>query len=113
MSAENSTSNKKFEEALHLLNEAAREKKDEIQDLISGKYEHIREAVLDAAGEGRKRFKRTRRAAEDTIEEGGEKLKEAVSDFEDKVRENPWAYVGGVALVSLLLGFILAGSKEK
>ena len=36
------TSNAKISEALELLNEAAKEKKDELKNLMSNKYAHIR-----------------------------------------------------------------------
>ena len=36
---------KKFKEAVQLLNEAAREKKGEIENLLGEKYENIREAI--------------------------------------------------------------------
>ena len=50
-------STKKFEEALHLLNEAAREKKEEIQNLIGDKYTHIRGAIEETASKGRREYR--------------------------------------------------------
>jgi ElaB/YqjD/DUF883 family membrane-anchored ribosome-binding protein len=113
MSVDTSNSNKKFEEALQLLNEAAKEKKEEIQGLLTDKYRYIQEAVQQASKKNREHWNRTRRFAEDAFEEGGEKLKEAASDIDERVRENPWAYIGGFAIGALLLGFILGGSKNK
>ena len=112
MSMDANASNKKFEEALQLLNEAAREKKQEIQQLFGDKYTHIRQAIQDVAAEQGDRLKRVRRAANEAVELGGERLQEVVADVEEKVKENPWPYIGGVAVGALLLGFILGASRN-
>ena len=113
MSAEITNSNKKFEEALHLLNEAAKEKKEEIQNLLGDKYSHIKDAIQETASEKLKEFNRLKKTAQQAIEEGGEKFKEVATDIDEKVRENPWPYLGGVALGALLLGYILGSSKRQ
>ena len=112
MSAEVS-SNKKFEEALHLLNEAAKEKKDEIQGLLGDKYEHIKDAIQEIASDKAAEFNRLKKTARAAIEEGGEKFKEVAADLDVKVHENPWPYIGGAALGALLLGYILGSSKRQ
>lgn len=111
MSAE-TNSNRKFEEALQLLNEAAREKKEEIQGLLGDKYEHIKDAIQEITTDQRKNLRRVRRLAEDALEEGGEKIREAASELDEELRENPWPYIGGVALGALVLGFLLGSSRK-
>lgn len=81
--------NEKITEALKLLDEAAKEKKDELRDLISEKYENLK----DATGYAR--------------DFGIAKTKELASTVDESVRENPWYYIGGVAIGALLLGYIL------
>jgi ElaB/YqjD/DUF883 family membrane-anchored ribosome-binding protein len=110
MSSDNSA--RKFEEALHLLNEAAREKKDEIQQLLGDKFTHIRSAIEEVADRGRDRYNRVREVAEEAIEFGGEKARRAASEVDEKVKQNPWPYIGGVAMGALLLGFILGASRN-
>ena len=105
-------SSQKFEEALQLLNEAAREKKEEIQNLIGDKYGHIKDALHEAAVKNRKQFARYRKLTEEALDEGGEKLKDIASDVDAQVHENPWPYIGGVALGALLLGFIMGSSRD-
>ena len=112
MSTDVPNSNKKFEEALHLLNEAAKEKKEEIQNLLTDKYQHIQDAMQQVAFKNRENWERARRFAEEAIGEGGEKLKEAASEVDKQVRKNPWPYIGGVAVGALLLGFILGNSRR-
>jgi hypothetical protein len=63
------TSNTKISEALELLNEAAKEKKDEIKGLISNKYSHIREAMTAGVDQ-----------AQEVIKQGKEKAIEIAGD---------------------------------
>ena len=109
---ENNHSSKKFEEALHLLNEAAREKKDEIQNLLKDRYTEIRDVVEEAAKKSKKRYRRVKDSAEEWVGEGQDSIQEVVSDLDDKVHENPWAYLGGAAVAALLVGFILGSSSR-
>ena len=113
MSAEISNNNKKFEEALHLLNEAAKDKKDEIQGLLGEKYSHIKEAIQEVASDKVKEFNRFKKTAQAAMDQSGEKLKEITTDLDEKVHENPWAYIGGAAFGALLLGYILGSSKRQ
>lgn len=103
---------KKFEEALQLLNEAAREKKEEIQNLIGDKYSQLREVIEENAAKGRKNFRRAKNDTEEWLDEGGESLREVASDLDERVHDNPWGYLGGVAVGALLLGFILGSSSR-
>ena len=112
MSAEISNSNKKFEEALQLLNEAAKDKKNEIQGLLGEKYSHIKSAIQEVTSGKSAEFNRMKKTAQDVIEQGGEKFKEVATDLDEKVHENPWSYIGGVAVGALLLGYILGSSKR-
>ena len=108
----NNHNTRKFEEALQLLNDAAREKKEEIQNLINERYTQIRDVIGDAAKQSRRSYRRAKTTAEDWVGEGEETLRETVSQLDDQVHENPWAYLGGVAAGALLVGFILGSSSR-
>ena len=72
----------KISEALELLNEAAREKKDELKDMFTDKYAHIKEVI-----------------AVDAQKVAG------------RVRKDPWPYLAGTAAVALLLGYLMGKRK--
>jgi len=95
------TSNGKISEALDLLNEAAKEKKDELKGLMSDKYSHIRE-VMTAGVEN----------AHEAFIQGQEKVKEIAGDVDKRVHKDPWVYIAGAAAASLLLGYFM-GAKRK
>ena len=106
------TSNAKIAEALELLNEAAKEKKDELKGLMSNRYSHIREAMTSGAEHGKEIFKHTQDLAQETIDQGKEKVMEIAGDVDKRVHKDPWVYIAGTAAASLLLGYLM-GSKRK
>jgi ElaB/YqjD/DUF883 family membrane-anchored ribosome-binding protein len=95
------TSNAKISEALDLLNEAAREKRDELKGLMVNKYAHIREAMSSGVEN-----------AQEVIAQGKEKVIEIAGDVDKRVHKDPWVYIAGAAAASLLLGYFM-GSKRK
>jgi ElaB/YqjD/DUF883 family membrane-anchored ribosome-binding protein len=95
------TSNAKISEALELLNEAAKEKREELKGLLVNKYSHIREAMTSGVEH-----------AQEAIAQGKEKVIEIAGDVDKRVHKDPWAYIAGAAAASLLLGYFM-GSKRK
>jgi len=95
------TSNAKISEALELLNEAAKEKRDELKGLMINKYSHIREAMTSGVEH-----------AQEAIAQGKEKVIEMAGDVDKRVHKDPWVYIAGAAAASLLLGYFM-GSKRK
>src|SRR3990167_1586834 len=111
MASENH-SKSKFEEALELLNEAAREKKEEIESLIADKYEHLSEAFGSSVKRNRKNFNRVKDFTEEDFFENTEKFQDMAAELDEKIRKNPWPYVGGAALAALLFGLLVGSGKK-
>ena len=61
---------------------------------------------------GQEILKHAKDFAQETISEGGKKIKEITGDVDKRVHKDPWVYIAGAATVSLLLGYFL-GSKRK
>jgi len=106
------TSNAKISEALELLNEAAKEKRDELKSLMANRYSHIREAMNSGVEHGRDVLKHAQDITKEAIVQGKEKVIEIASDVDKRVHKDPWVYIAGTAVVTLLLGYLM-GSKRK
>ncbi|MHB9144496.1 MAG: DUF883 family protein [Symbiobacteriia bacterium] len=109
------TSTESIAEALKLLEEAAQEKKDELVNLASNKYTHLKTALVDAEHVAAETLsasqKREINALIHATQVSTEKVTEAATTVNDHVHANPWPYIGGAAVVSLLAGYIL-GRKD-
>lgn len=104
--------NRKIDEALHLLNEAAKEKKEELQRLLGEKYSNIKETLTEVAMNNKDVMNHVKRIAQDTLEEGQERLGEVAGDIDRQVRSNPWPYIGGAAGAALILGYLMGSSRR-
>ncbi|HOK05121.1 MAG TPA: hypothetical protein PLN24_07710 [Victivallales bacterium] len=114
MNSQNMTSGEKISEALKLLEEAAKEKKDDIKKLIEEKYHGLKGVLADTADNVAEIKKKAIEAAKKAGEITVEKSKEAAAIVDESVRKNPWYYIGGIAVSALLLGYILGRkSSEK
>lgn len=106
-------SNEKIAEALKLLNEAAQEKRSDVTGMIADKYEALKQAIADSEKSVGHAFmrgeKRTVEAALQAKEFGIKKAKEV----DEHVHDNPWPYIGGAALVGILVGYILGRKNDR
>lgn len=109
---QNRTSNTKISEALELLNEAAIEKKDELKGLMTNKYTHIREAMQSGLERSKDFIKNNQELAHEVITKGQEKAKEIASDVDKRVHKDPWVYIAGAAVASLVLGYLMGSSRK-
>jgi ElaB/YqjD/DUF883 family membrane-anchored ribosome-binding protein len=107
------SSTEKLTEALDLINEALKQKKEEMWDLITDKYSDIKEVFEEKVEEGMKTVNKAKKNAYKAVEEGEEKIVETAKSLEKGIKDNPWPYLGGVAFGFLLLGFIMGGDKDR
>ena len=77
---------------LDVLTEAAEEKKEEVLGAIEDKYEHLKDALKIASHNGKAVVKKAKRRA---------------IQLDKKVHKDPWVFLGGVALGSLIFGLML------
>ena len=83
--------NKKVAKALHILNEAAQEKRDELKQNVT----------------------RFTRSAKKAIGQRAAELQGAAGDVDALVRKNPWAYIAGAAAGALAIGFVSGLCRRK
>ena len=98
--ANTQASTEKFQEALALLNDAARDRGEELKKLAADKYTDLKAVLTVATNTSADWIKDRSKAAADTA-------KRAASTVDDSVHENPWPWIGGTAVVALVLGFLL------
>lgn len=105
------TNTEKISEALKLLEEAAKDKKNELQNMVKGKYDHLKDVLVDKEEDIAKAIAAAKKhaveAAVQASEVGTKRAKEIAAEVDAQVHENPWPYIGGVALGALLIGYIL------
>jgi ElaB/YqjD/DUF883 family membrane-anchored ribosome-binding protein len=110
------TSSEKISEALKLLEEAATQKKDELKNVMSDKYTHLKKVIVEAEGSLVQSLSDARKhaveAAVHAKDVSVEKAREIAGDVDKNVHRNPWPYIGGAAAVGLLLGYILGRRRE-
>ena len=99
------TSSDKINEALRLLDEAARDKKHEFRSLLGDQYHHLRDAVVE-------KEQSLLNLAARAKDEGLEKAKQAADDVDKHVHQHPWPYIGGVAVTALLVGYIMGRNRK-
>lgn len=109
------TSNEKIAEALSLLEEAAKAKTEELRDLVSDRYTHLRSALTEAVNPIAETLsaaqKREIAALVQAREVITEKVKETATVVDEHVHTNPWPVIGGTAVAALLVGYILGHKK--
>ena len=110
------TSNENIAAALKLLDEAAKQKKDELKTAISDKYTNLRGLLMETESSLMKTLTATKDQA---IEKGNDlkaaslaKAREVASDVDQSVHQNPWLYIAGSAAVGAALGYFLGRSRK-
>lgn len=110
------TSSESIAEALKLLEEAAKQKKDELKSVLSNKYTHLRDVIVETEGSLMKSLASAKdhavQAATNAKEASVDKACEISRDVDRSVHHNPWPYIAGSAVVGLLLGSILGRNAK-
>lgn len=95
----------RINEALELLNAVARDRKNELQSAIQGKYTELRSVVAGFTEDVKTR-------ASESLEAGKQKVEEVATDIDKSVRRNPYAFIGGAALAGLVIGMLISRSRK-
>jgi len=110
------TGNENIAEALRLLEEAAIQKKDELRTVMSDKYSHLKNLIMENESSLVKSLsdakKHAAEAAAHAKDVSVEKARELAGDVDKSVHRNPWPFIGGAAVISLLFGYILGRNPK-
>lgn len=96
---------RRINEALELLNAVARDKKSDLQEAMSQKYTDLK-SVMEAFTSN------VQDRATDAYETGKRKVTDVATDVDLTVRRNPWAFIGGAAVVAYMMGYFMGRSKK-
>ena len=109
-------SSENIEAALKLLDEAAKQKKDELRKVMSDKYTNLRSLIMENESSLMESLTTAKdhalQAATHVTEASVEKAREIASDVDKSVHQNPWPYIAGSAVVGVLLGYILGRNRK-
>jgi len=109
-------SNENISAALKLLEDAAKQKKDELKTALSDKYTNLRSLIIETDSSLMQLLGNAKDHAlesADHIKEAGiEKVHEIAHDVDGSVHQNPWPYIAGAAVVGTLLGVLLRRSAK-
>ncbi|MEK7775004.1 MAG: hypothetical protein AAB305_03860 [Candidatus Zixiibacteriota bacterium] len=96
---------KRINEALELLNAAARDKKSELQAAMETKYTDLSSVVSAFTDQVKNR-------TTEKFEAGKQKVVDVATDINESAHKNPWAFVGGAAAAALVFGYLLGRSRR-
>lgn len=96
---------KRIDEALELLNAAARDKKTELQTAMANKYTDL-SSVMSAF------TSQIRDQATEKFVAGKQRIVDAATGINRSVHCSPWVYIGGSAAAAMLFGFMMGRSRR-
>jgi len=96
---------KRIEEALEMLNAAAREHRAELQTAMENKYADLSSVVREFTNE-------VKSQASEKVDDAKHKVGEIATGIDKSAHKNPWAFIGGASAAGLALGFLLGRSRK-
>lgn len=102
----------KIDRALYLLDEAAKEKKEELGRLIDEKYSNIKNIMSQTTDSYKETLERTKQNLTEAMASGEARVKEMAAGFDSKVHDDPWPYLIITSIICLVSGFIIGGIKR-
>ncbi|MDK2857637.1 MAG: hypothetical protein PWQ29_1299 [Verrucomicrobiota bacterium] len=102
----------KISEALELLNEAAREQKNEFSGLIADKYDDLKKAMMSVESEIEAKALRGVRKMQEVSQEASAGIKHVAENVDKKAHEDPWKTFSWVIAGAFIVGFLLGNKKD-
>jgi len=96
---------KRINEALELLNEVAKDKRVELSKIIAVRYGNLK-SILESMGE------RIQHESAEVYHRGKEKIVGTAKEVDESVHKNPWPYIAGAALTTLVVGYLFGRSNK-
>jgi ElaB/YqjD/DUF883 family membrane-anchored ribosome-binding protein len=97
----------KISEALQLLDDAATQEKDSIQDMLRDRFHNLKNIVVAAEHSFGDSVSRARDSAYEKAQMAKEYSVATAKKVDKSAHESPWLFVVGFGLFGLLFGFLL------
>lgn len=107
----NKQDKQKIDEALTLLNEAARDKKEDLNEMLASKYGDLKSTILDMESEVAGTARRGVERADELKEVAAKRARETAQQVDQKAHEDPWKALGWSVAGAFAIGFLL-GRKD-
>src|SRR4051812_7876530 len=82
----------KISDALRLLDEAAKEKRAELEDLITTRFEDIKKKIGSIEPEIKEKFSAAQERVSELTEAAKERSKEIARNVDERAHESPWKF---------------------
>ena len=100
-----------LDKALSVLNEAAENSAEEIQEMINKDYQSLQSVFPKEQTKVKENFSNIKESAVSSLAQAKERAvimsKNAAENVDEAAHKNPWVFIGGTAAVSAILGFLL------
>jgi ElaB/YqjD/DUF883 family membrane-anchored ribosome-binding protein len=110
---EKSSNMSKISEALQILDEAAMQEKDSIQDMLRDRYHHLKNVVIAAEHSLGDSVSQARDAAYEKAMMAKEYSIATAKKVDRSAHDNPWMYIAGFGLFGLFSGYLLGKSSKR
>ncbi|MCB0404327.1 MAG: hypothetical protein KDD51_06040 [Bdellovibrionales bacterium] len=98
----------KLNEALKILEQAAREQREEVRELVTEKFHNLKQALESVEPELKRVGNTVVAFANKVGQAGSEEVKEAAKKVNADAHNRPWPYVGVAALAGCIFGYFIA-----
>ena len=97
---------KTLRDALSIIEAASQENGTELRQMLANDYHGVKKAVFLATPEGA--WNSVKHAKNVAVDFTVDKAK----DVDQSVHDHPWYYIGGAALISAIIGYLLGRSSK-
>lgn len=101
-----------IDEALAVLEDAAKDKKEELTKQIGGRYQHVRE-IFSGSPRRMVRDAFRKEKIDDAIKKGRYYAEQSMHTMDDELHRHPLPYLLGTAVTFLIIGYTLSGNGKK
>lgn len=106
---------KSIDQALKVLDNAAKESTKEIRSMVDQDYSQLKQIFGEDKANVKSAFGEMKTATAESLYNAKEQVvattQQTAQRVDESVHENPWVYIGGAALVTAIAGFLLGRKK--